>query len=80
MYVCLCLGVTDRDVRRAVEDGACTASEVIACTGAGTRCGTCRSTVGAIVAAHASAQAGETPPPSRHPLDLIPLHALARTG
>jgi bacterioferritin-associated ferredoxin len=77
MYVCLCLGVTDRDVRRAVDGGACTAAEVIACTGAGTRCGTCRSTVGAIVAAHADAQA---PAPSRRHLELVPLQVLARTG
>ncbi len=79
MYVCLCLGVTDRDVRRAVDGGACTAAEVIACTGAGTRCGTCRATVGAIVAAHAEGE-GAAPTPSRRSLELLPLQVLARTG
>ena len=49
MYVCLCLGVTDHDLRDTIADGATSAEEVMYCTGAGTRCGTCRATVAAIV-------------------------------
>ena len=49
MYVCLCLGVTDQQLRETVADGATSVEEVMYCTGAGTRCGTCRATVGAIV-------------------------------
>jgi bacterioferritin-associated ferredoxin len=77
MYVCLCLGVSDRDVRRAVEGGACTAAEVSACTGAGTKCGSCRSTVAALVAAHG---APEPPPPSRRVLDVFQAHLLVPAG
>jgi bacterioferritin-associated ferredoxin len=49
MYVCLCLGVTDHQLRETVADGATSPEEVMYCTGAGTRCGTCRATVAAIV-------------------------------
>lgn len=48
MYVCLCMGVTDRTIEALAREGAC-AEEISACTGAGTRCGTCVSTLRAIV-------------------------------
>ena len=49
MYVCLCLGVSDRQVHAAIDDGACSAPEVMRCTGAGTCCGMCRSSIEDIV-------------------------------
>lgn len=42
MYVCLCKGVTDRDIRKAVAEGASSLREVRDCTGAMTQCGRCR--------------------------------------
>jgi bacterioferritin-associated ferredoxin len=49
MYVCLCNGVTERDVRAAVEAGAETVDEVAYCTGAGKGCGTCVRTIAAMI-------------------------------
>jgi bacterioferritin-associated ferredoxin len=49
MYVCLCAGVSDREIRKLVRDGACTPAEVMRCTRAGMCCGTCRPTIAAIV-------------------------------
>jgi bacterioferritin-associated ferredoxin len=49
MYVCLCTGVTERDIHEALEAGAASVEEVAYCTGAGTRCGTCRATLAAMV-------------------------------
>ena len=49
MYVCLCNGVTERDIHQALAAGASTLEEVAYCTGAGTRCGTCVSAVACIV-------------------------------
>jgi len=49
MFVCLCKGVTDRTIRAEVARGACSAEEIAACTGAGTKCGSCRDEVAAIV-------------------------------
>ena len=41
MILCLCRGVTDREVAEAVERGASTVAEVRRACGAGTECGTC---------------------------------------
>jgi bacterioferritin-associated ferredoxin len=49
MYVCLCRGVSDRTIQRALDDGADTVDEVMACTRAGTCCGRCVPTIGAMV-------------------------------
>ena len=50
MYVCLCVGVSDREIQRSIREGACTVEEVMYCTGAGTRCGSCVPTIDALVA------------------------------
>lgn len=50
MFVCLCLGLTTRDVTRAVERGACTSRQVASMCGAGSDCGRCRPTVRSIIA------------------------------
>lgn len=52
MYVCLCTGVTDKQIRKTLSEGACTVEEVMLCTGAGTRCGSCRSSIAELVLDH----------------------------
>jgi bacterioferritin-associated ferredoxin len=52
MYVCLCNGVSDRAVRKAIRRGAATVEDVGARCGAGTGCGGCRSELEALLAAH----------------------------
>lgn len=42
MLVCHCKGLTDRDVRRAIQAGACTHHAVTRECGAGSVCGGCR--------------------------------------
>ncbi|WP_460454375.1 (2Fe-2S)-binding protein [Arenimonas aestuarii] len=41
MYVCLCHGVTDHDIRRAAEAGCTSVSELTMRTGLGSGCGSC---------------------------------------
>lgn len=41
MIVCLCRGISDRDIKRAMADGAKDLCEVMAASGAGTGCGSC---------------------------------------
>lgn len=41
MYVCVCRGITDRDIRKAVAEGASSVADVAQMLGAGTGCGTC---------------------------------------
>jgi bacterioferritin-associated ferredoxin len=50
VFVCLCKAVTDRDIARAIEDGARSVDDVTRCTGAGSACGTCREAIGCAVA------------------------------
>jgi bacterioferritin-associated ferredoxin len=49
MYVCLCVGVTDHDIRETIAQGATSLEEVAYCTGAGTRCGSCVATIMGLV-------------------------------
>ena len=49
MYVCLCTGVTDQEIRQTIAEGAASVEEVAYCTGAGTRCGSCVSAIAALV-------------------------------
>jgi bacterioferritin-associated ferredoxin len=41
MYVCLCEAISDRDIKQLMSDGATTVAEIMQCTGAGSRCGSC---------------------------------------
>ncbi len=44
MYVCVCRGVTDREIHEAVDRGARTLSDLSFDTGVATQCGTCANT------------------------------------
>lgn len=41
MYVCVCKAVSDRDIKKLVNEGASSVEDVARCTGAGTQCGSC---------------------------------------
>lgn len=69
MYVCLCVGVTDRVIKELARNGACP-DEVSACTGAGTRCGTCVSTIRSIV------HEAQSVPESRRRLEVVKIPAV----
>jgi len=66
MYVCLCNGVTEKDIRRHVAEGACCLEDLAGCAGVGAGCGRCRETAAMVLAefsgpnksarAHATAQ------------------------
>lgn len=43
MYICLCNGITERDIRNCcAEEGACTMRDLEHCLGVGANCGKCR--------------------------------------
>ena len=50
MYVCLCKGVTDKAIAKAVAAGACSFNEVQDALGVSTQCGSCEQLARAIVA------------------------------
>ena len=41
MYVCLCTGVTDGQIREAIYEGCCSYKEVRETTGVASQCGQC---------------------------------------
>ena len=41
MYVCICNGVTDHQIREAAEQGVATVGELTMRTGCGASCGSC---------------------------------------
>ena len=43
MYVCICKGITDSDIRNAVADGADSMQSIRQQTGVSTQCGQCSS-------------------------------------
>ena len=49
MYVCLCNGVTDKEIVQAVSDGANNLRSVQNTTGAATGCGSCKRTTEIII-------------------------------
>lgn len=49
MFVCCCLGITDRQIHAEIDAGASTVEAISACTGAGSRCGSCRMEIAAMI-------------------------------
>ncbi|HEX5664365.1 MAG TPA: (2Fe-2S)-binding protein [Xanthomonadaceae bacterium] len=49
MYVCICNGVTERDIRLAAEAGCRSLPELTMRTGCGATCGTCLETAAALL-------------------------------
>lgn len=41
MYICICRGVTERDIAQAVEQGLSSPEQLAAAMGVGTDCGCC---------------------------------------
>jgi bacterioferritin-associated ferredoxin len=50
MYVCVCHGVTDRDIRRAAAEGVREVHELTMRLGLGSGCGGCRDEAAAVLA------------------------------
>ncbi len=59
MYVCICNGITDHDIRRAADAGCATLSELTMRTGVGACCGTCVDTAAALLEEARPAACGE---------------------
>ena len=49
MMVCLCNGVSERKIRKAIDHGASSIDDVTAACRAGGRCGGCRPTIDALL-------------------------------
>ncbi|QSA99220.1 bacterioferritin-associated ferredoxin [Methylococcus sp. EFPC2] len=45
MYVCICKGVTENQIREAIQGGLCTRKDISRCLKVGTACGKCNQEV-----------------------------------
>ncbi|MBI4950578.1 MAG: (2Fe-2S)-binding protein [Myxococcales bacterium] len=72
MIVCLCRGVSDRDVERAIAAGARSLEAVRAATGAGACCGACHPAIAERLGAAAQREAhARGAPPARRSLPVL---------
>ncbi|MCC6528434.1 MAG: (2Fe-2S)-binding protein [Polyangiaceae bacterium] len=72
MIVCLCRGVSDRDVERAIAAGARSLEAVRAATGAGACCGACHPAIAELVGAAARREAcASAAPAARRSLPVL---------
>lgn len=58
MYVCICSAVTEREVKAAIEAGACTVDAVARACCAGDDCGGCRGIIEEMIEDHAARARG----------------------
>jgi bacterioferritin-associated ferredoxin len=50
VIVCLCYGISDRQIEQLADNGACTVEQITKCCGAGGDCGSCKETIADIIA------------------------------
>jgi bacterioferritin-associated ferredoxin len=62
VIVCLCRGKNERDVQKAIGDGASSVRDLMRC-GIGDQCGSCHTFLRGMLAQSAAAQAAVTPCP-----------------
>jgi bacterioferritin-associated ferredoxin len=80
MYVCVCLAVSDREVREAIESGATTREAVTRACRAGGDCGACHGMIATMIEDHLD-ESGPIvcrPPVSASTERLVPETALVR--
>lgn len=52
MYVCLCSGITDKQIREAIKNGAESIDDLSSLLGVGIQCGSCVATAFSLIASH----------------------------
>lgn len=66
MFVCLCNGVTDKAIRKAIGDGARTYRDLSFRTGCGTQCGSCAALSRSLLREELSRLEPHASPPELH--------------
>ncbi len=79
MYVCVCLAVTDREVREAIESGATTRDAVTRACRAGGDCGACHGMIATMIDEHLEEGRPVRCCPPVSSEQLVPDAALVRT-
>ncbi|MBX3264838.1 MAG: (2Fe-2S)-binding protein [Labilithrix sp.] len=79
MYVCVCLAVSDQEVRSAIESGATTREAVTRVCGAGGDCGACHGMIATMIEDHVEESGPIVCCPASAAERLVPDSALVRT-
>lgn len=75
MIICICRGKTERDIERAIENGAESVRDLQRC-GIGDQCGSCHDSIRAMLARSIAADAGQ-PCPASPSLPAVPAAVMA---
>ncbi len=78
MYVCLCRGVTERQVEQALEGGACSLGDLHHELGVGSDCGRCRCKAREMLHRHLALSASAQKP--SQPVHIYRLHKRQRAA
>lgn len=77
MIICICRGKSNRDISRAIDNGASTVRDLQRC-GIGDQCGSCHNSLrGMLAQAHAATAAAPVPCPACLPAATAATHAHA---
>jgi len=79
VIICICRGKSDREIARAIDNGASSLRELQAC-GIGDQCGSCHNSLRAMLSAAATAAAASSVPmpcPACTPAESAAAHAHA---
>lgn len=76
VIICICRGKSDRDVAKAIENGATTVRDLQRC-GIGDQCGSCHNSLRVMLAEAAAAQSAAQPCPACVGAEPIPASATA---
>ena len=71
MYVCVCHGVTERQIRKAADQGACTVAALEQTLGVGAGCGTCVPMAREVLAAHLGCESKSLSEPEALPVQPV---------
>jgi bacterioferritin-associated ferredoxin len=75
VIICICRGKTERDIERAIDNGAESVRDLQRC-GIGDQCGSCHDSIRAMLARSIAADAA-TPCPASPSLPAVPATAMA---
>lgn len=76
MIICICRGKNERDIAKAIDNGATTVRDFQRC-GIGDQCGSCHNTLRVMLAEAAEARAAAQPCPACTGADVIRVAAMA---
>lgn len=61
MYICICKGITDKQLASAIHNGKCTRKQLFECFGVGGECGKCNKEIRQLINHKAAANQASAP-------------------